>query len=131
MHSVEPVFFHALPIETDREWHHSYDLVGVVSLTAGAGNDAIACLMQRKPWCGVVLSQKRAEALQEWLYRQVWKAMCTESSGLYESELASLVKDAEVAVDTVPKPRAKSRPGPPAHMWTLPVSHGLHPHVSR
>lgn len=92
---VEPVFFHALPRSCDFEWHHSYDLIGVVSLATGPGNDALACVLARKPFFGICLTKNHVDLLTEWLTKQVWKAFITENSGLYESELAALVKETE------------------------------------
>ena len=68
---LEPVFFHAMPISTDEEWHHSYDLCAVISLTVGPGNDALTCVRNRKPFFGVTLTAEHSAALTKWLESQV------------------------------------------------------------
>lgn len=68
---LEPVFFHSLPISTDEEWHHSYDLSAVISLTVGPGNDALTCVRNRKAFFGVTLTAEHSATLTKWLEAQV------------------------------------------------------------
>ena len=92
---LEAVFYHALPLKTDQEWHHSCGVCSTVSLATGPFNDALACLLLRKPYFGITLTDTHSRLGVQWLTKQVWKAFITEGSGLYEPELAAIVKDIE------------------------------------
>ena len=92
---LEAVFYHALPLKTDQEWHHSCGVCSTVSLATGPFNDALACLLLRKPYFGITLTDTHSRLGVQWLTKQVWKAFITEGSGLYEPELAAIVKDSE------------------------------------
>ena len=90
---VEAVFFHQLPRECDEEWQHSYDLVSAVSLSVGPGNDALVSVLNRRPYLGIVLTEKHATLLTESLVKHVWKALITEGSQGYAADLAAIVND--------------------------------------
>jgi len=90
---VEAVFFHGLPIAVENEWHHSFNLVAMVGMAIGQGNDALTCVKRRKPYFGLTLTNMHAELVIEWLVKQTWKACMTPGSGIYEAELATLMKE--------------------------------------
>lgn len=94
-HDMEPVFYHALPITTDEEWHHCYDLAAVISLTAGPGSDALTCVRQRKPYFGVTLTDEHSNQLITWLEKKVWKAFTCEKDKLYQPGLAEIISGRE------------------------------------
>ena len=88
----EPVFYHASPPVIGEELMHSYELKAIFALTAGAGDMAMTCLRNRKPFFGICLSEAHKDALLARLEQQVWSAMQAPSDKLYESGLAELLK---------------------------------------
>lgn len=90
---VEPVFYHSLPIAVDEEWCHSFNCAAMVSCNAGAGHDAYVCVLNRKPFFGVTLTDEHTHHLKIHLEKMVWKAMLTDKSKLHCVELAALMKE--------------------------------------
>ena len=93
--SAEPVFFHTYPIALDEELIHSYDLSAVIDLSVGAGNVALSCIRQRRPYFGVTLTECHSAELIEWLTARVWASFMDEASPLYIAEVAKIVAEAE------------------------------------
>lgn len=103
--NLEPVFFHAWPRELYTEILHSFCLRGILDLTAGSGQAAIATIREKKIYVGVCLSSVHKEMLQEWLTVLVWRELLDPESPLHNSQITALMKKK----DDRPVPKAKSK----------------------
>ena len=63
--SVEPVFWHARPLQLYEDLVHSYHCCAVVDLTAGDGSLAALCAKKRIPYVGFTLSDTHTELLKQ------------------------------------------------------------------
>ena len=92
--NLEPVFFHERLNIFNDEILHSYNMGGVIDLTAAGGSLAAACLMRDPPvpYVGVTLSAAHSAGLHDRLESVVFKAMQdSKCTGLYEPLLAELI----------------------------------------
>ena len=90
---------------------HSYDITTVIDLSTGAGNMALTCIRQRKPYFGITLTPQHTEHLLSWLVHQTWLSFLDESCKLYIPELAKIMEEpaGKKDDDPVPKPKAKAK----------------------
>ena len=105
----EPVFYHGHPIKLDEEVVHSYDLEGVIDLSAGNGQLALTCIRQRKPYFGITLTEAHSAELLNWLTSKVWSSFLDESSKLYVPALAKIMAAADGDEDPAGSPEKKPK----------------------
>ncbi len=74
-HLPEAVLFHAMPVAVAEEILHAHDAQAVIDSTAGDGAWALACMRLRKPYTGIVFSQRHAGSLMAWLEWAVLQGM--------------------------------------------------------
>ena len=79
---LEPVFYHQLPPDYYLEVIHSFNVVGVLGLSVGAGQVAKACLTRRIPYLGLCLTETHALELEKHLTSWVKDMMSTEGHPL-------------------------------------------------
>ena len=87
--AAQPVFYHQLPPELHLEVIHSYNVVGVLDLTAGGGQLAQACLTKRIPYLGFGLTEAHVVELEKYLTMWVKDMMCTEGHPLCKKGAAA------------------------------------------
>ena len=86
---AQPAFYHQLPPELHLEVIHSYNVVGVLDLTAGGGQLAQSCLTKRIPYLGFGLTEAHAVELEKYLTMWVKDMMCTEGHPLCKKGAAA------------------------------------------
>ena len=86
---LQPVFYHQLPPGLHLEVIHSFNVVGVLDLTAGWGQLAQACLTKRMPYFGLGLTEAHAVALEKLLITWVKDKLGTEGHPLCKKEVAA------------------------------------------
>ena len=110
--NVEPVFFHAVSVETHEELLHGMCVEALVDSTPGAGTAALAAMRKRIPYFGVCLTDKHKELLQLRLEELCFQEMKKEDGPLHEPGLVSLLtgdaNDPDGKKRT--RPVAKSKP---------------------
>jgi len=60
--NLEVAFFHSWPVEFYSEILNSFVLKGLIDMTAGAGAAAIACVLDKKKYVGVCLSDTHKDS---------------------------------------------------------------------
>ncbi len=84
---IEPLFHNCTLSETFyANWYSSYSVVGVVDLSAGAGEAAKAALTARIPYVGVCMSEEHANSMEEMLTDWVLARMRQEGHTLYKAD---------------------------------------------
>jgi hypothetical protein len=95
---IVPVFYHTMPNSFYQELIHSFCGKGVVHLTCGNGEFALACIEQRVPYVGMCFTEAHVQTLSEYLTNRVFEAMQHEGHPLYQAtmvvQLGSLPSDA-------------------------------------
>ena len=79
---LQPVFYHQLPPDYYLEVIHSFNVVGVLDLSAGGGQVAQACLTRRIPYLGFGLTETHVVELEKYLISWVKDMMTTEGHPL-------------------------------------------------
>lgn len=86
---LQPVFYHQLPPDYHIEVIHSFNVVGVLDLTAGGGQLAQACLTKRIPYLGFGLTEVHVVELEKYLIAWVKDMMGTEGHPLCRKGFAA------------------------------------------
>ena len=84
-----PVFYHTPPRLLVEELMWSHDLQAVIDLTPGDGVWAMAAVRGRKPYVGIVFTQKHAHILQDFLCSLIFKATQESEDPLFEPALVA------------------------------------------
>lgn len=93
------VFYHTMPLSFYEEIIHSFCARGVVHLTAGNGELALACLNRKVPYVGVCFSEQHVSALQEYLVTRVYQAMQSEVHPLYQATMVMQLASSRSTAD--------------------------------
>ena len=91
--TIEPAFFHPLTYETNDECVQSYNLNGVLDLTADNGDRAIACVSKGILYTGVCLTAHHLHMLKYHTMENIYNKMITEGSHMFQPKLAAAVKE--------------------------------------
>ena len=110
--NVEPVFFHAVSVETHEELLHGMCVEALVDSTPGAGTAALAAMRKRVPYFGVCLTDKHRELLQLRLEELCFQEMKREDGPLHEPGLVSLLAGNDPDGKKRGRPVAKGKPRP-------------------
>ena len=87
-----PVCWHGLPGDFYLELQHSYNLKGFIHLTAGDPILPMVCIRKKIPYFGLAHTPLHAELLEKEITHCIFKAMQDPNDGLYEPDLAVLLK---------------------------------------
>ena len=90
--SKEVVFFKSLPRLVIQEYVHSFNLAGIVDLTAGDGEKAMSALMHAIMYVGVCLADTHASMLKGHLQEEIYKSFASEGNPLCKPQMADLIK---------------------------------------
>ena len=105
--TIEPVFFHSMPVTFWSEILAAFNIVGVIDLCAGEGTCAQACFRKNIPYVGITFNEHHSNGLLAHLEKVFLSAMTTDGDTLYN------VKFAEAVRDTQPKNRKGGGKNPP------------------
>jgi hypothetical protein len=98
--TLEPVFFHAQPIEVDEELVHCFPLSAIIDLTGASPGLCMVAIRNRIPLFAFCFTTEHQNFLTERLERIVFEAMLVEGDKLYEPGLKELMKGSvEVIAD--------------------------------
>ena len=101
--TVEPVFWHAKPLNLWQEVLQSYNVTAVIDAGASDGALALACCQRRLPYAGLCLTQPHKEHLTERIVSQIMHQMCLADSPLFEPGLASVMGKVPGSAQTTAK----------------------------
>jgi hypothetical protein len=107
--TVEPVFFHSLPINF---WDDTIDAMGakaVIDLTASDSSLALSCIQAGIPYVGCVFSRFHADKLRARLAEQVLTAATDQHNPLFDPSLVQALFD-KAAPKGKAKANAKGKP---------------------
>ena len=85
--TVEPVFFHAMPVAFYEELIHAYSLGAVINIGVGDGALALACLRSRIPYTGFCLTQEHKERVTTRLEELLVQGALRHGDKFFESAL--------------------------------------------
>ena len=86
--TVEPVFFHSMPVIFWTEMLAAFNIVGVIDLCAGEGTCALACYRKNIPYVGITFNDTHSAMLLAHLEKVVLSAMTTDGDTLYNVRFA-------------------------------------------
>jgi len=124
--TMEPVFFHSMPVLFYQELLGALNLIGVIDLCPGEGTCAIACMRKMLPYVGIAFNEQHVARLMAHLETIVLSCMVTQGDPFYDVKLADAVKTSSETpapsqhsaskplASVHPGPEAASRPGPEA-----------------
>ena len=101
--TVEPVFFHSMPVIFWTEMLAAFNIVGVIDLCAGEGTCALACYRKNIPYVGITFNDTHSAMLLAHLEKVVLSAMTTDGDTLYNVRFA----EALLASKKVQEPKPK------------------------
>ena len=113
--TVEPVFFHSMPVLFYQELLDALNIMAVIDLTPGEGTCATACLKRMLPYVGVTFNEQHSARLSAHLERVVLTGMVTQGDPLYDVNFANAVtKGSEPPVPSQPSASQPSASQPSA-----------------
>ena len=108
--TVEPVFFHSMPVTFWTEMLTAFNIVGVIDLVAGEGTCAQACYRKNIPYVGITFNEQHSAMLLAHLEKVILSAMTTDGDSLYNVKFADAVR----ATPNEPSKKGKNpKPSPP------------------
>jgi len=93
--TIEPVFFHSMPVTFWSEILAAFNIVGVIDLCAGEGTCAQACFRKNIPYVGITFNEHHSNGLLPHLQKVFLSAMTTDGDTLYNVKFAEAVRDAQ------------------------------------
>ena len=125
--TVEPVFFHSMPVAFYHEILEALNIIGVIDLCPGEGTCAIACIKKTLPYVGVAFNEQHSARLMAHLEKTVLNCMVTQGDPLYDVKFADAVRS-ELPVPPQPlalrptTPAKPKRPTPVASPTATPAA---------
>jgi hypothetical protein len=115
---IEPLSFHSRVPELYKELLHRFDTKCVWDLTSLDGILPLACILESKPYVGVVQTEAHKKVLLPFLSQAVFSAFQTEGGPLYRPDVANLMAGTDVGEDdskpskkkAAAKPKPKGKP---------------------
>jgi hypothetical protein len=108
--TVEPVFFHSMPVTFWTEMLTAFNIVGVIDLVAGEGTCAQACYRKNIPYVGITFNEQHSAMLLAHLEKVILSAMTTDGDSLYNVKFADAVR---ATPNEPPKKGKNPKPSPP------------------
>ena len=119
--TVEPVFFHSMPVLFYQELLVALNIRAVIDLTPGEGTCATACVKRMLPYVGVTFNEQHSARLNAHLERVVLTGMVTQGDPLYDVNFANVVKGIEPPVPSQPSASQPSASQPSASQLPTPA----------
>ncbi|MCP4244438.1 MAG: hypothetical protein GY772_28175 [bacterium] len=91
---LEPVFYFSLPSKFHEDILRGVGAHTVCGLTAGDGNEALACMRLGLPYTGICHTEAHKAHLTTWLASEVFKSFAKEDDVFYNAEIAKKLHDA-------------------------------------
>ena len=88
----EPVFYNTLTYKTVEECIHSFNLQGIIDLTADCGDKAVAAAAAGILYAGVCMTDAHASLLKWRIQEQIYRLFSQEGHRLYQAKLATITK---------------------------------------
>ena len=113
--TVEPVFFHAMPVMFFEELIHDFSLGAVINIGVGDGALALACMRSRIPYTGFCLTEEHKVGVEARLEGQMLQGALNPKDKWYDpvlvKALTSAHKGSAAPPDTPQGSRKRPYPG--------------------
>ena len=96
----EPVFYNTLTYKTVEECIHSFNLQGIIDLTADCGDKAVAAAAAGILYAGVCMTDAHASLLKWRIQEQIYRLFSQEGHRLYQAKLATITKSHTTSATT-------------------------------
>ena len=90
---IVPAFYHEGPEALATELAHAVGAKAIIDLTPGSGHWAMYAIRNRIPYIGLVFTDQHSRMLHQKLVSDSLKAMMVSNDEMYDSGMATLMKD--------------------------------------